>query len=86
MSTLMRNHRVVGGQLDLGRHSTVLECSLLNVTVVAVEGEAQIVRSTLQDCDLRKVPAAALDDCDIVNCRLPRDIDARRNRVRPASP
>lgn len=85
MATLMRKQQISGGQLDLGRMSTVLECSITRVTLNAVEGEAQIVRSTLRDCDLRKVPASAFDDCDLHDCRLPRGFDERRNRVRSSS-
>jgi len=86
VATLLRNQRITGGQLDLGRMSTILACTLSNVVVGAVEGDAQIVGSTLHDCDLRRVPAAALDDCDLVQCRLPRGVDERRNRVRTEGP
>lgn len=84
MATLLRKQRISGGQLDLGRMSTILDCTLSNVTLSAVEGDAQIVGSTLERCDLRKVPAASLDDCELVDCRLPRGVDARRNRIREA--
>ena len=49
--------------------------------LLALEGDVQIAGSTLRDCDLRKVPARAIDDCRLISCRLPSGLDAKRNRV-----
>src|SRR5947209_4743604 len=81
MPTLLRNQDIHGGTLELGRMSMIIGSSLASVTVLALEGDVQIAGSTLRDCDLRKVPARAIDDCRLISCRLPSGLDAKRNRV-----
>ncbi|MCU1472223.1 hypothetical protein [Amnibacterium sp.] len=81
MPTLLRNQDIHGGTLELGRMSMILACSLTAVTVLALEGDVQLAGSTFRDCDLRKVPARAIQDCRLISCRLPSSLDAGRNRV-----
>jgi hypothetical protein len=81
MPTLLRNQDIHGGTLELGRMSMVLGCTLTAVTVLALEGDVQLAGSTFRDCDLRKVPARAIQDCRLISCRLPAALDAARNRV-----
>ncbi|HEV7623304.1 MAG TPA: hypothetical protein VGO26_04160 [Amnibacterium sp.] len=81
MPTLLRNQEIHGGTLELGRMSMVLGCSLTAVTVLALEGDVELAGSTFRDCDLRKVPARAIQDCRLISCRLPSSLDAARNRV-----
>ena len=59
----------------------ILGCSLTAVTVLALEGDVQLAGSTFRDCDLRKVPARAIQDCRLISCRLPSALDTGRNRI-----
>jgi hypothetical protein len=81
MPTLLRNQEIHGGTLELGRMSMILGCTLTGVTVLALEGDVQLAGSTFRDCDLRKVPGRALQDCRLISCRLPAALDPARNRI-----
>ncbi len=81
MPTLLRNQEIHGGTLELGRMSMIVGCTLTAVTVFALEGDVQLAGSTFRDCDLRKVPARAIQDCRLISCRLPSALDGARNRV-----
>ena len=81
MPTLLRNQEIHGGTLELGRMSMVLGCTLTAVTVLALEGDVQLAGSTFRDCDLRKVPPRAIQDCRLISCRVPSGLDGTRNRI-----